>query len=236
MSKFAQRSSQTELIDEPDIPFADWEVCLNELNIVNTYLGGHKITLEGVKRILANSANVNAPENLTICEIGCGGGDNLKAIHKSFYRKIPLKFIGIDINKACTDFAAKNCASLNAEFICSDYQKVSFSDKPDIIFNSLFCHHFTNAQLVDMLHWMKQNAGMGFFINDLQRHPFAYHSIKMLTKLFSGSYLVKNDGPISVLRGFHKNEWQHLMAGASIEHYSIRWRWAFRYLVVVKNE
>ena len=52
MSIFAQRSAQKELIDEPDIPFADWEVCLNELNTVNTYLGGHKITIDDFMRII----------------------------------------------------------------------------------------------------------------------------------------------------------------------------------------
>jgi 2-polyprenyl-3-methyl-5-hydroxy-6-metoxy-1,4-benzoquinol methylase len=234
MSIFAQRSPQTELIDEPGIPFSDWEICLRELNVVNTYLGGHKITLEGVEAILKSKSEKNPSEkNFTVCEIGCGGGDNLKAIASHFKG---IKFIGIDINKACTDFASKNCAHLDAKFICSDYRNVSFTQKPDIIFNSLFCHHFSNDQLVQMLKWMKENAVMGFFINDLQRHPFAYHSIKTLTKIFSRSYLVKNDGPISVLRGFHKNEWQQLLAAAGIKQYSIRWRWAFRYLVIVKNE
>lgn len=229
MSKFAQRSADTELIDAPDIPFADWEICLHELNTVNTFLGGHKITIDGVREILKN----HSTNDITICEIGCGGGDNLKAIASHFKN---IKFIGIDINKACTDFAAKNCAHLDAKFICSDYRDVSFAEKPDIIFNSLFCHHFKNNQLVDMLQWMKKNSTKGFFINDLQRHPFAYHSIKTLTKIFSHSYLVKNDGPISVLRGFHKNEWEKLLAEAGIKQYSIQWRWAFRYLVIVKNE
>jgi SAM-dependent methyltransferase len=246
MSIFAQRSAQTELIDEPGIPFSDWEICLHELNVVNTYLGGHKITVEGVDKILKNRSEKDPSEqSFTICEIGCGGGDNLKAIYKSRHpavgsisdkKNLPIKFIGIDINKACTDFAAKNCAGLNAEFICSDYRDVTFAQRPDIIFNSLFCHHFTNTQLVEMLKWMKQNTVKGFFINDLQRHPFAYHAIKTLTKLFSRSYLVKNDGPISVLRGFHKDEWQQLMAEAGIKRFSIEWRWAFRYLVTVKNE
>jgi len=233
MNRFIQRSAQSELIDEPGIPFSDWEVCLNELNTVNTFLGGHKITIEGVKLLLNE---LPAGKRISICEIGCGGGDNLKAIQKANKKNIPIQFTGIDINKACTDFAAGNCKKLNAGFICSDYRKVEFNEKPDIIFNSLFCHHFTNDQLVDMLRWMKNNSIKGFFINDLQRHPFAYHSIKILTKIFSRSYLVKNDGPISVLRGFRKNEWMQLLERAGITKYSIYWRWAFRYLVVVKNE
>lgn len=234
MNRFAQRSQQTELIDKPDIPFKDWEVCLHELNAVNTYLGGHKITIEGIKMLI----NKNSPESkLAICEIGCGGGDNLKAISRYFNKSnASANFIGIDINKACTDFAENNCKRLKARFLCSDYRDVVFDTRPDIVFNSLFCHHFTNEQLVTMLKWMKRNSIKGFFINDLQRHPLAYHSIKILTQLFSRSYLVKNDGPVSVLRGFRRKEWIQLLHEAGITNYSIRWRWAFRYLIVVKNE
>jgi 2-polyprenyl-3-methyl-5-hydroxy-6-metoxy-1,4-benzoquinol methylase len=234
---FQQRSSLTELIDESGIPFSDWEVCLKELNTVNTFLGGHAITIEGMKSILMQS---NATNEITICEIGCGGGDNLKAINNWNAKQkndLKISFIGVDINKACTDFAAKNCTGVNARFICSDYRTADFGmQKPDIIFNSLFCHHFTDDQLTEMLVWMKHNSKLGFFINDLQRHPVAYHSIKILTRIFSKSYLVKNDGPISVLRGFHKDEWQSLMRRAGIAHYSIAWKWAFRYLVTVSHE
>src|SRR5687767_15589818 len=118
MKRFSQRSGQTELIDEPGIPFSDWEVCLHELNIVNTYLGGHAITIEGVRKLLP------LKNEISILEIGCGGGDNLRAIdrwHKKNARSnTNIHFIGVDINKACTDYAEKNCNGVDAEFICSD--------------------------------------------------------------------------------------------------------------------
>ncbi|HUQ67823.1 MAG TPA: methyltransferase domain-containing protein [Flavitalea sp.] len=237
MNIFTQRSARTELIDQPGIPFEDWKVCLHELNNVNTYLGGHNITIEGVKYFLTADSTVQ--KKITICEVGCGGGDNLKAVNRWYKRtnkNQSLQFIGVDINQACTDFAKKSCNDVNALFICSDYRDVKFNDRPDIIYNSLFCHHFTNNQLIEMLRWMKKNAAKGFFINDLQRHPIAYYSIKWLTKLFSHSYLVKNDGPVSVLRGFHKKDWVQLLNEAGITNYIIHWRWAFRYLVIVKNE
>ncbi len=128
---------------------------------------------------------------------------------KSSYKK----YTGIDLNNACTDYAAKNCKALtDAEFIASDYRNVDFNaNKPDIIFSSLFCHHFSDNELVEMLIWLKRNTRKGFFINDLQRHPIAYYSIKWLTHFFSNSYLVKNDAPISVMRGFKRNEWEMLM-------------------------
>ena len=82
---------------------------------------------------------------------------------------------------------------------------------------------------------MHQNAEKGFFIADLHRHPLAYYSIKLLTGLFSKSYLVKNDAPLSVLRGFSRKEWEALLAQPGIKNYSIRWKWAFRWLIIVEK-
>ncbi|MBC8034132.1 MAG: methyltransferase domain-containing protein [Chitinophagaceae bacterium] len=233
MNLFSQRSSKEELIDFPNVPFKDWTACLDELNTINTWLGGHKITTDGLKKL-----PLTAEEPLVIAEIGCGGGDNLRAIHRwNKKRQLPIRYIGIDLNSACIDFARKNCASLpHHEFILSDYRKVQFENKaPDIIFSSLFCHHFKNHELVEMLLWLKQNSVKGFFINDLHRHPVAYHLIKWITAAFSGSYLVKHDAPISVLRGFRKGEWQELFRQAGLKNYHIEWKWAFRHLITVKN-
>lgn len=234
MNNYAVRSSLTELIDKPDIPFSDWAVCLKELDTINTLLGGHAITLQGVKEL-----SRSPQPQFTVAEIGCGGGDNLKAIYNwSRKQNLSIRFIGIDLNDACIEFAKVNCKEIpDAEFISSDYALVQFNnDMPDIIFSSLFCHHFSNQQLVSMLKWLRQNTKRGFFINDLQRHPFAFHSIKWLTRLFSRSYLVRNDAPISVMRGFSRREWQELLQQAGITRYSIQWKWAFRFLIIVKND
>ena len=115
------------------------------------------------------------------------------------------------------------------------YSKVVFNTAPDVIFSSLFCHHFTEEQLVFMLQWMNKNSKAGFFINDLQRSAVAYYLIKWLTAIFSKSYMVKNDGPISVSRSFTKKDWQLLFAKAGISNYSVKLKWAFRYLVVCKK-
>ena len=90
---------------------------------------------------------------------------------------------------------------------------------------------------------MKQRSAVGFFINDLHRHPFAYYSIKWLTKLFSKSYLVKNDAPLSVLRGFKKKELEMFNfqcsppdRRAGILNARLKWKWAFRWLLIGTHE
>lgn len=235
MLSLKKRSYAKELGDEADIPFD--EVCQNmrELNTINNLLGGHKITVTGVKKLIENNRTT---KSISICEIGCGGGDNLFAIY-SYCKKnnIPANFTGIDIKKQCIDFSRQRYPALNASWIESDYINVDLTaNKPDIIFSSLFCHHFTEPALIKMLTWMKNNTKKGFFINDLQRHSVAYYLIKILTGFFSRSYLVKNDAPLSVARSLKKNEWKSLLAAAGIFQYSIEWKWAFRYLIVCSNE
>jgi 2-polyprenyl-3-methyl-5-hydroxy-6-metoxy-1,4-benzoquinol methylase len=232
MINLQARSYQQELMDGNNISFDAMAQTLRELNIINTRLGGHAITLSGVKQLMKTGTP------LTICEIGCGGGDNLFAIYKYCIKKnIPVQFTGIDMNAECIAFAKQQYPQLPCQWICSDYAKVNFGEnKPGIIFSSLFCHHFTNTQLIPMLQWLQQNSRQGFFINDLQRHWLAYYLIKYITRFFSRSYLVKNDACLSVARSFRKIDWQQLFQQAGIEKYTIRWRWAFRWLLIATQK
>ncbi len=235
MIDLVKRSGRAELLDQDNIPFADIQQNMKELNTVNTLLGGHVITIEGVKQIIGHKHNGGT---LTICEIGCGGGDNLAAINEWCRKKnIRASFIGIDIKPECIAFAKSRSSQMNVEWIVSDYAAVDFGEeKPGIIFSSLFCHHFKDAGLVKMLQWMQKNSSSGFFINDLQRHTLAYYSIKILTTIFSRSYLVKNDAPLSVARGFIKSEWIDLLQQAGIQGYTLQWKWAFRYLITYSHD
>lgn len=235
MIDLTNRSYKKELLDRDDIPFTDIRQNMKELNTINSFLGGHKITIAGILALVSQ----NQPgKTVTVCEIGCGGGDNLKAIQDHFNKiNRPANFIGIDIKPECIAFAEKQYPQLQAHWITADYKQAGLPGmKPDIIFASLFCHHFTEEEIIQMLLWMKENASLGFFINDLHRHPLAYYSIKWITALFSGSYLVKNDAPLSVARGFKKEEWKKIFHRAGIKHFTIQWKWAFRYLITCSHD
>jgi 2-polyprenyl-3-methyl-5-hydroxy-6-metoxy-1,4-benzoquinol methylase len=230
MPSFSQRSYQKELLDGDMISFADVKQNMRELDSINHLLGGHQITLEGIKILIRKSEE---PKVLRIVEIGCGGGDNLRVIKKwAAEKNLTVELTGIDINEECIIYAKSVTANAGIHFISSDYKRVEFHEEPHIIFSSLFCHHFTDEALVYMIGWLRRKSLTGFFINDLHRHPVAYYAIKLVTRLFSKSYLVKNDAPLSVERSFKKRDLQKLFFKADISNYSIEWKWAFRWLVI----
>jgi SAM-dependent methyltransferase len=247
MPDLSKRSYQKEILDGDDSPFEDIKQNMHELDVINTWLGGHQITIKGFQQFISRLSHptvlsvskdgVAHPQTLHICEIGCGGGDNLRVIRQYCKRKsINIKLLGIDINPHCIAYAQSRQENKGIEFLCSDYSTAALSQAPDIVFSSLFCHHFTEDELEFQLRWMKNNSTLGFFVNDLHRHPLAYHSIKLLTSLFSKSYLVKNDAPLSVARGFKRDELIQLCNRASINTYYLKWMWAFRWLLIFKHD
>jgi 2-polyprenyl-3-methyl-5-hydroxy-6-metoxy-1,4-benzoquinol methylase len=232
MNKFTTRSYETELLDAPGIPKELLFQNLRELDIINKTLGGHSITLDGIKQLL-NDKN----KTYHIVDIGCGGGDAMKEIggwaKKHGYA---VKLTGVDMNADCIEYMEDSCRSLpEIKGVVMDYRDyLKTNDTVDIIHCSLFCHHLKDEELTELFEYMSRYARIGFVINDLQRHWFAYYSIKFLTRLLNGSALVKNDAPVSVLRGFRKNELHALLQKAKVQNASINWKWAFRYLVIKK--
>jgi 2-polyprenyl-3-methyl-5-hydroxy-6-metoxy-1,4-benzoquinol methylase len=158
-------------------------------------------------------------------------------IKKYLDRKgISAHYTGIDLNPHCITYAESRKENAGINFICSDYKKVEFASKPHIVFSSLFCHHFNNEELKKQWQWMTDHTRLGFFVNDLHRHPLAYYSIRWLTSWFSKSYLVRNDAPVSVLRGFRKDELMTLQKELQPGLITLQWKWAFRWLLVYKHE
>jgi 2-polyprenyl-3-methyl-5-hydroxy-6-metoxy-1,4-benzoquinol methylase len=101
----------------------------------------------------------------------------------------------------------------------------------DIVISSLFTHHFTDPNWISLIQKMADCASSYVVINDLHRHWFAYHSIALITTLFSKSEMVKHDSKLSVLRSFKRAEINQMLKNGGFNNYSIKWMWAFRWQV-----
>lgn len=226
------RSHQKEFLDEDNIEKNELFLNLKELDFINKHLGGYKASRDGLLSILKS----NKLE--TIMDIGFGGGDSIKQLSLLSKRKgIDLFFYGVDLKQDCVDYAETNLSELsNKKLICSDYRTISpdLLKQVDLIHCSLFLHHLNNEEIIELFKFARLNNCM-VLANDLHRNFLAYYSIKCLTVLFSKSYLVKNDAAISVTRGFRKNELLSLLEKSGYKDYSVKWSWAFRYIIIARK-
>jgi ubiquinone/menaquinone biosynthesis C-methylase UbiE len=233
MSRFAERSQAPEIMDDLQCSGEVVHQTLRELDFINHWLGGNQVTLKGLRLLIENQNNF---ESLHIADLGCGSGEMLKLIYQQLNTTYPvLQLTGIDANPNIIAFAKKHCAGipnlqLKTEDIFSpDFQRHSF----DMVIATLFLHHFTHDQLVKVFRTLKIHTRIGIVVNDLHRNPLAFYSIKLLTRLFSRSAMVKYDAPLSVLRGFKKAEIERILAEAGITRYTLSWRWAFRWQLII---
>lgn len=237
-SRCAKRSGQIEIMDDLNCQGAVVDQTLRELDFINRWLGGNAITLAPVKKLIGALTKQDKQAKLIIADLGCGSGELLKRIAlASWARNLKLDLVGIDANPNITAFAQNHTAGISViRFEALNVFEEKFSEqKFDLVLATLFMHHFTHEQLVKLLMALKKNTRQAIIINDLHRHPLAYYSIAWLTRLFSRSAMVKYDAPLSVARGFKKQEWVAILKDAGIERYRIAWCWAFRWQVVIKT-
>jgi len=236
LSKFKQRSYKAELLDDPSIVGTELDQTLAELRLVNNYLGGLSVTLAA----LAPELQKDPTQLYRILDLGTGSADIPEGIVRwARQHRIQVEIVVIDINPSTCAYARHCVADFpEVKVVAADVLHLPFADASfDYTHAAMFTHHFTQEECAKILKIMYAKATQGLIINDLHRHPFAYYSIKFLTRLFSKSRLVRNDGPLSVLRSFRPHDIEDLKHKSGIE-LQYRWRWAFRWLITaaVKNE
>ena len=235
MPNFRKRSYKKELMDDLTLHSDALKQNLIELRAINFWLGGNLVLIKALNRLKRKGFFKN-DKIYTVSDIGSGGGDNLIALAKWFKQNnIQVQLTGIDANEFMIEFAKEHCkAYSNINFLQLNVFDTNTEQQTfDITTCSLFCHHFTNEELTTIFHKIKKTTDHYFIINDLHRHPFAYYSIWLLVHLFNGSYLVKNDAPLSVLRAFKKHELKKLIEPISKKN-RITWIWAFRWMCLIK--
>lgn len=219
---FFKRSYDLEILDDFSIKDNRIDSALKELKVINSLLGGNKISREGIRMLISN---LNA---LSILDIGAGASDILISIKKDINNP---DIYSLDRNQRTCKYLKDHSPEINV--ICGDVLFLPYHATFDIVHASLFLHHFNEEQIKKILISLLNLSSRGIVINDLHRSIFAWLGIKILTILFSNSKAVKYDGPLSVKRGFIKKDWINILNDLAPIKYKIKRRWAFRWLIVI---
>ena len=235
---FRSRSEADELMDDFAITDHRLTDALDQLRVVNRYLGGYDAPMAVLRPLLLDAGT----EPLRILDLGTGIADFPEHLVRWAARQSPARpvtVVAVDANPATVAHARRSLAQrLPAELQgaidvqVADALALPYGDGSfDVVIASMVLHHFAHPSAVVVVEAMRRISRRGIIINDLQRHPLAYYGIAGLTRLLRATEMMQNDGPLSVLRGFTAAELETIAVEAGLRNVSIRWCWAFRWLL-----
>ncbi|UKT62827.1 methyltransferase domain-containing protein [Pedobacter mucosus] len=230
------RSTAPELMDDFHMEGEILKDALDKIANINQLLGGNKVTLDGVKILISKEPKTALTR---IIDVGCGNGAMLRMLAdyaKSKHLNFELK--GIDANQFTIDHAKSLSRKYaNISYECKDvFDHLNEPEKCEIILCTLTLHHFKNDEIINLLQNFKLAANVGIVINDLQRSALAYRLFTALSFVFRLNDMSREDGLVSILRGFKKEDLRNYEQKLAIKTSFIKWKWAFRYLWIIKTK
>jgi 2-polyprenyl-3-methyl-5-hydroxy-6-metoxy-1,4-benzoquinol methylase len=226
-----QRSTQKELLDlgADNYSQAEYIHCMKMLFRVNKVFGFFKSTVNILKKF---------SKETSLMDVGCGDGLFILNLSKKF-STMTLK--GIDISVDAISLAQKNLIKFtpvtNVSFDLIQKPELDISQNSvDVILATMMCHHLNNDELLTFIQQAFKGCRRAVIINDLHRHFLAYFFYRFLSPLLFRNRLITHDGLISIQRGFVRSELIAILEQANIKNYQIKWRFPFRWqLILWKN-
>ncbi len=220
-------------MDTQTIAFDMLEKAYKDISTCNRLLGGESITIRAVQQLIQEVPQ----ESYTIIDVGCGDGSMMRKLSLSLRaRGVSHTIIGIDLKQDILDIAARKSKDFpELRFQKSDILKADSELSCDIIINTLTLHHFKEENLMLFLNTFVRLAEIGVVINDLQRSKLAYLLFRAFSFFLLKTDVAKHDGLVSITRGFRKKELVALSEKVPHATHTIQWKWAFRYVWIMKN-
>ncbi|WP_411030652.1 methyltransferase domain-containing protein [Spongiimicrobium sp. 3-5] len=229
---FKTRNTESELMDDPNLDEPSLLKVLKDINTSNKLLGGTKITLRAMLKLM----DENPREVYTVVDMGCGDGEMLReAALLCREKKHKANLVGIDLSNAAIKIAKERSSGFpEITFLQQDILTLNTSTFVcDILLCTLTMHHFSNQQIPVFLTKFGKLARIGTIVNDLQRSSLAYALFKAFSAIFIKTKIAKHDGLVSIQSGFTKKELVVFSKGLQHLQHAVHWKWAFRYLWVI---
>ena len=209
MRSLRERVREEEQMDDPSLDPLVYDEVLEGLGRVNRWTFAARPTLAFLAR------STRGLDGFSLLDVGSGEGGMLRLIARwARKRGLAARLTGVDLNPKSEKVArAMTDPDLPIAYRTGDYRELG---PFDFVVSSLVAHHMTDGQLHGFLRWMEANAALGWFVNDLHRHRFAYSGYPLLAALLRVHPIVRQDGQLSIARAFRAAEWRSVLADAGV--------------------
>lgn len=205
------RATAEELMDADDLPAETYAAVVGDLARVN------RVTLAARPTLRFLAAATVPGRRYRLLDVGFGDGDMLRRIARwGAKRDVSFELTGMDLNpRSALAARAHTPPDMAIDWRTGDYLALAGGGW-DFVISSLVAHHMTRAQLLAFLRFMQAEARVGWIVNDLHRHGFAYLGWPLLARLAGWHPIVRHDGRLSIARSYRPDEWPPLLAEAGI--------------------
>ncbi len=212
---FKKRETRPERIDTGDYTPDEYARFLKEIRFINERLGD-RAALEAT--LIAEIERLELRE-FSVLDVGAGTGELLGVIADfagASGRKAHL--IGLDLNDlSIREVAAEARTHSEIQAVQGDALALPFEDDTfDFAYCSLFTHHLADDQIPAALIEMSRVARRGIVVIDLERSPTAWLLYQLFCLAYRISPLVRQDGLLSIRKGFRVNEMIEIGQGLAL--------------------
>ena len=226
-----KRIYEEELLDAGEGADEDVAQSLTDLRRINRFLGGKRVVMHALSSCL-EKMNTSC---VSLLDVGTGSADIPMAAAAR------CRELGFEPFVAAVDLSERNLrvarerlgVSSDIHFVRADSLKLPFAARSfDFVTASLFLHHFRDEDVVRLLADFGRIARRAVIVNDLVRNLVPYYFTRIAGPFLAWGFLTRNDGPVSVLRGFTTDEMNDLSQRAGLENRKVRRLFPYRLSLV----
>lgn len=191
------------------------EQSLEDLNRINLRLGGlRSLTAHLLPRLERWQADM--PRILDLGAGGCATALTLAQWGRTQHR--PLQVLALDLRLPHLRWAQQQTTVWpEIALVQGDACAPPIAEgSVDAVISSLFLHHFTPADLIQLLPRWVRLARRSVIMSDIIRHPLPYWFIKMASPVFARSAITRHDAAISLRRAYTPSELRTILASAGV--------------------
>jgi 2-polyprenyl-3-methyl-5-hydroxy-6-metoxy-1,4-benzoquinol methylase len=234
-----------ELMDDPNLDPHEHQKALAGLRRINLFCGTGRILANHIQAV----ADRSGWRQISVLDLGCGSGDIAIELALRLQSNLDVTVTGWDMSATAIETANErmlahrlrpvlsrrlseivNFEQRNALETIATFRSDTVSKKFDIVYCTLFMHHFSEPLSIELLRAMKQLSKGFVVVDDLNRTYLGWVLATVGCHLLSRSKVVHFDGPQSVRAAYTPAELLALAEKAGLNDAEIKRHWPQRFL------
>ena len=200
-----ERRRGVEILDDPATPDAVRARSMADIERSNALFGGTRSAIDALCVVIPQ-----LPPEATLLDVGTGTSDIPRnAAQVAASAGVRLQVLGIDISESLARSAARRLAGVA---VAHALRLPIADDSVDVVACSQMLHHFIEADARLVIAELHRVARRWVVVSDLQRSWFAAGGFWLASVALGFHPVTRNDGVVSVFRGFTTPELRQLVS------------------------